>query len=285
VLSLAGRQEGAISWPQLRQAGASEGWIRHRLRTGWLRRAHRGAYLVGPLVTSNSHAMAAVLALGGGALLSHDPAAGLWGFRPARVGPIEVTVPARKTRGRDGIRVHRSVLHPADITRHHGIPVTSPARTLLDLATQVTQRELDRATEEAQVQRRVTPHSLTEQFKRYPRHRGTAALKRAIRADPKLTRSEAERLALQLIHAARLPEPETNARIGGWEVDLLWRTQRLIVEIDGYTFHSSRSAFERDRRKDAELTAHRFRVIRLTWRQLTDEPEALVAVLAAALAA
>jgi very-short-patch-repair endonuclease len=229
--------------------------------------------------------MAAVLALGEAALLSHDPAAVLWGYRPARIGPIDVTVPARKTRGRNGIRVHRSTLHPADASHQHGIPVTSPARTLLDLATQVTQRELDRATEEAQVQRRVSIHSLDEQFSRYPRHRGTAALRNAVQTDPQLTRSEAERRLLALIRAARLPGPRVNARIGGYEVDFHWPGAKLVVEIDGYAFHSSRSSFEHDRRRDAVLAARAWRVVRVTWRQLTDEPEALVAVLAAALAA
>jgi very-short-patch-repair endonuclease len=180
--------------------------------------------------------------------------------------------------------MHRSRLHPRDATRHHGIPVTSPARTLLDLATQLPQRDLDRATEQAQVHRLVSDHSLNEQFRRYPRHRGTAALRRAVRTDPRLTRSEAERRLLELIRAARLPAPETNTNVEGYEVDLLWREERLIVEVDGYAFHSSRRSFERDRRRDRELQAAGYRVLRLTWRELTDEPEAVIATLAAALA-
>ena len=174
---------------------------------GWLRRMHRGVYLVGPLEAPHSRAMAATLAAGAGAVLSHYSAAVLWGLRPPREGPTDVTVPGRKTRPRPGIRVHRGHLHPTDVTRHHGVPVTSPARTLLDLATTVTQRDLARATEEAQVQRRVSTHSLNEQFSRYPTHRGTAALRKAIRTDPALTRSEAERRLLALIRAARLPDP------------------------------------------------------------------------------
>ena len=107
----------------------------------------------------------------------------------------------------------------------------------------------------------------------------------AIQTDPNLTRSEAERRALDLIRAARLPPPETNVRVCGHEVDFLWRRQRLIVEVDGYAFHSSRRSFERDRRKDQALGAQGYRVIRVTWRQLTEEPEVVVATLAAALAA
>jgi very-short-patch-repair endonuclease len=228
--------------------------------------------------------MAATLAVGHGALLSHYPAAVLWGLRPARPGPIDVTVPGRETRDRDGIRTHVAHLHTRDAMRREGIPVTSPARTLLDLATTATQRDLDRAVEEAQIHRLASDHALNEQFSRYPRHRGTAALRKAIRTDPSLTRSEAERRLLELIRAARLLMPEANARLNGYEVDFLWREQRLIVEVDGYAFHSSRRSFERDRRRDADMAAAGWRVVRVTWRQLTEEPEAVIAALAAALA-
>jgi very-short-patch-repair endonuclease len=199
--------------------------------------------------------MAATLAAGAGAVLSHHPAAVLWGFRPPREGPIDVTVPDRKTRGRPGIRVHRSHLHPTDMTRKDGM------------------------------QRRVSTHSLTEQFKRYPQHRGTAALRKALRTDPALTRSEAERRFLELIRAARLPEPEANTQLQGYEVDFLWREAALIVEVDGYAFHSSRSSFERDRGRDATLAGGGWRVVRFTWWQIVEEPEAVIARLAAALAA
>jgi very-short-patch-repair endonuclease len=275
-----------VTSAQLAEAGLSRHAIAHRLGTGWLRRMHRGVYLVGPLETQHSRAMAATLAVGEEALLSHYAAAVLWGLRPAREGPIDVTVPGRETRHRNGIRTHTVThLHRTDATRKDGILVTSPARTLLDLAATATQRDLDRATEEAQVQRRVSTHSLNEQFSRYPTHRGTAALRKAVRTDPALTRSEAERRALELIRAARLPPPETNTRINGYEVDLVWRKQRLIVEIDGYAFHSSRSSFERDRGRDAALAGRGWRVVRFTWRQIVDEPEAVIARLAAALAA
>jgi very-short-patch-repair endonuclease len=284
VLALARDQHGILAWRQIERAGLSAGWVEHRVGIGWLQRMYRGVYLVGPLQAPHSRAMAATLTAGPGALLSHHPGVVLWGFRPPPVHTMHVTVPGRKVRDREGIRMHRSRLHPADATRLHGIPVTSAERTLLDYAATATANELDRAINEAQVQRRVSVHSLNEQFSRYPTHRGTTALKKAIRTDPKLTRSEAEWRLLQLIRKARLPEPETNVRICSWEVDLLWRAERVVVEIDGYAFHSSRSSFERDRRKDAELTARGWRVIRITWRQLTREPEATVALLASAIA-
>ena len=283
VVALACDQHGAISSRQVARAGLSAGWVRNRVKTGWLRPMHRGIYLVGPLESAYSRPMAATLAAGPDALISHYPAAVLWGLLPSTDGPIDVTIPERKARNRPGVRVHRARLHPHDGTRRHGIPVTSAARTLLDLATTATAKELDRAANDAWNLRLVSTHSLNEQFSRYPRHRGTAALKMAHSTEPRLTRSEAERSALELIRKARLPTPETNVRIGGYEVDLLWRAASLIVEIDGYAFHSSRRAFERDRRKDRELHALGYRVIRITWRELVEEPEAVVAALAAAL--
>jgi very-short-patch-repair endonuclease len=198
---------------------------------------------------------------------------------------MHVTVTARDARGPAEIEVHRVTdLHPTDRTEHQRIPVTSPARTLLDLATQVSAKHLSRATDEARVHRLVTDLSLSEQFQRYPHHRGAAALKHALQTEPALTRSEAERQFLELIRAARLPEPEVNAQLGPYEVDFLWRDQNLVVEVDGYAFHSSRSSFERDRRRDATLAARGTRVMRVTWRQISNEREALVATLALATA-
>ena len=254
--------------------------MRHRVARGWLRRLHRGVYLVGPLETPHTRAMAAVLATDG--IVSSYPAAVLWDWRPPREGPMHVIASA--ARSRPDIVVHHATLHPRDITRRHGIPVTSAARTLLDLAATEPTAELERALNEAGLQRRVSPHSLNEQFSRYPHHRGTAALKKAITTEPRLTRSDLERIVLGLIRRARLPEPETNVRVEGHEVDLLWRDHGLIVEIDSWAFHSMRSSFEQDRRRDQRLTTAGYRVIRITDRQLTSEPELVVATLTRALA-
>jgi len=128
----------------------------------------------------------------------------------------------------------------------------------------------------------VTEQSLDAQFERYPRHRATRALRHATTPDPAFTRSEAERRLLDLIRAARLPVPQTNIRVAGHEVDFFWPTANLVVEVDGFAFHSTRAAFERDRVRDRELLAHGHRVLRVTWRQLVDETEALVASLAQA---
>jgi very-short-patch-repair endonuclease len=286
VLAVARRQHGAITAVQLADAGVGRHCVARLVRAGWLRRLYRGVYLVGPLEAPFTRATAAVLAYGEDALLSHHAAAVLWAVCPPPLPEIDITVrTATGIHSRGPLRAHRCRnLHPHDVTRRHGIPVTAPARTLLDLATQLTRRDLARAVEEAQVLHLVTVASLNEQFDRYPKHRGTAALRKAIRPEPALTRSEAERRFLELIRRARLPEPRTNVRIGGYEVDFYWPDHDLIVEIDGYTFHSSRGAFERDRRRDAELGALGLRVIRVTWRRLVDESEALVANLAVATA-
>jgi very-short-patch-repair endonuclease len=286
ILAFARRQHGLVAARQIVAAGVSRDALRHRVSTGWLRRRHRGVYLVGPLETPHTAAMAAVLAYGEGALLSHYPAAVLWGLRPAPAHTMHVTVVASGLTSRDGIGAHRTRhLHPADATRQHGIPVTSPARTLLDLAATASAKTLARATDEARIHRLVTDGSLNEQFERYPAHRGIRALTHAIETEPRLTRSEAERRLLELIRAARLPDPQTNVLVDRYEVDFLWPEHHLVVEVDGYAFHSMRRSFERDRRRDARLTAMGYRATRVTWRQITDEPEAVIATLAAQLAA
>ena len=285
AVELAGRQHGVISLEQLKLAGLGRHPVAHRVKTGWLRPLHRGVYLVGPLESAHSRLMAAALAAGPGALISHYPAAVLWGLRAPREGPVDVTIPDRRARNRPGIRVHTARLHPHDATRRLGIPVTSAARTLLDLAASEPTALLERAVNEAEVQRRVSLHSLIEQFSRYPRHRGTAALKDAMRLEPKLTRSRAERLMLALIREAGLPIPDTNVIVAGHEIDMLWRDQRLMVEIDSWEFHSVRRSFEHDRERDQALVAAGWRVVRVTWRQITRERIRVAATLATALAA
>ena len=153
---------------------------------------------------------------------------------------------------------------------HCGLSLTTPARTLHDLAPLLPQRDLDRAVEEAVIRGLARPHELATR----------PALREATIAEPRLTRSEAERRLLKLIRAARLPTPATNVRVAGWEVDAFWPRHRLIVEVDGYAYHGNRAAFERDRRKDAALIAAGYRVVRVTWRQIADEPHVVVALLA-----
>ena len=189
---------------------------------------------------------------------------------------------ARHPVDRAGIRIHFSSDLPAsDVTTRHGIPVTTPLRTLLDLAAVASAGELERAVQEAQVRGLVTADQLR---RRAVGVRGAPALRAALALEPALTRSEAERRLLTLIRAAGLPRPQTNVRIGPYEVDAVWAQPRVVVEVDGFAFHGTRSAFERDRRRDADLAARRYTVLRFTWRELTRRPEAVIARIAAVLA-
>ena len=166
-----------------------------------------------------------------------------------------------------------------DHTTHHGLRITTPARTIADLSASLPAVALQRLIEEAQ-RRRLTTRVELE------RHApGRPALRAALAADeePRLTRSEAERRLLELIRAAGLPAPRTNARVAGLEVDVLWPAQRLIVEVDGYEFHGPRPAFERDRRRDGRLLAAGYRVLRVTWLELVERPERVLATIVAAL--
>jgi very-short-patch-repair endonuclease len=173
----------------------------------------------------------------------------------------------------------------ADLERtvHRGLPVTTPEQTLLDLAATIGFGDPAHAVEEARVLRLVTDGSVREFTGRNARRPGTRALLRTLSHEPRLTRSQAERRLLAVVGRAGLPLPETNVRVLGHEVDALWRDQRLIVEVDGFDAHGTRAAFERDRRRDAELVAAGYRVIRVTWRQLRDEPERVIAGLPGAL--
>jgi very-short-patch-repair endonuclease len=278
VAFVAGR-EGVATTGELRRLGVTRAILRDRIRRGWLIRRHSGVYLVGPLTGPFSEEMAAVVAIGADAALSLHAGAALWRMRPAVGGPIDVSVQGRHARSRPGIRVHN--VRAFERTVHRGIPVTTPAWTLLDLAAILGADDLARAVEEARVLGLVSPAEL----ERLPRRPGRAALLDAVRVEPRMTRSEAERRLLALVRRAGLPTPRTNVRVAGHEVDALWPRQRLIAEVDGFAAHGlTRAQFERDRARDAQLVAAGHRVIRITWRQLRHEPEAIVANLAAALA-
>jgi very-short-patch-repair endonuclease len=287
IPELAAKQRGVITRAQLLELGLTRTTIDNWVKHSRLHPLYRGVFLLGhPRPIAGARELAAVLACGRDAALSHLSAAGLWRLLPGREGDVDVTVPGRNPGRKPGIRVHRvSALDPRDIRKLGEIAITSPARTILDLAAVVRARELEQALAEAYARRLARRSELVSLLARRSSRPGARAL-RALLDDgtPALTRSQAEERLLALIRAAELPAPETNIRIGRHEVDFLWREQRLVVEVDGFAFHSSRSAFERDRRRDAELGMLGFRVTRITWRQIVNEPEALVARLAAALA-
>lgn len=222
--------------------------------------------------------MAAVLAAGADAVLSHRSAAALWGIRETAASRIDVTLP-RWSRRRAGIAAHQAALGPDEITVRCGIPVTSAPRTLLDLASLLAPRQLERAAEQAEALALTDPLSLGDLVARHHGRPGVRALRRILdswHVGATLTRSELEERFVSFLDARGFARPEVNAWIetaAGWfEVDFLWRRERVIVELDGYMHHGTRAAFERDRARDRALQAAGWRVIRVTWRQLHDAP-------------
>jgi predicted transcriptional regulator of viral defense system len=244
IARLAARQHGMVTRVQLLNAGLSSADIDYRLRIGRLVRVHNGVYAVGHIPPSpHARAMAAVLACGPGAVLSHRSAAALWGMGVRWTTDIDVTTRAK--RSRRGIRVHRSrTLTGADVTRHYGIPVTTPARTLLDLAAVLDDTALTRAVNEARLARKGVTTELAALLARSP-GRATTRLKPILDHDP--TRSTLEDAFLKFVKDHGLPTPEVNQVIAGHEVDILWRHQRLVVELDSRTHHDTDAAFETDR--------------------------------------
>jgi very-short-patch-repair endonuclease len=283
VIALAARQFGVVATAQLFDAGLGRSSISHRVTTGMLTRLFRGVYMVGPLSGEWTRAFAAMLACGDGAVVSHLAAAATWRLRAPPDDDIDLIVTGRHRAGQAGLHVHRCHLDRRDTRVRQGLRVTAPARTLLDLAATLPQRELERAVNEAQILRLTTPAQIHSLLARSSRHRGAGALAQALRSEPGLTRSRAERLLRELVRKVGLPEPRTNAHVGGYEVDALWPAHKLIVEVDSWEFHHTRGAFERDRRKSQDLEALGYRVLRITAWQLRHEPEVVAARLAVAL--
>ena len=237
--------------------------------------------------------MAAVLACGPGAVLSHRSAATLLDLRRDGRAAVELTSPRQAGRRRSGIHLHRSrTLAPEDITEVNGIPCTTVARTLVDLAEVLDDRGIARIAERAErlflLDLRAVQGALRRAGPRRRAGRLESLLTDAWRAPP--TRSELERRFLELLRAARLPDPEANAWIpfpdgGGAEADFLWRDRRLVIETDGRETHATRTAFERDRLRDQRLAVAGYRVIRFTWRQVVKQPQAVTATMASLLRA
>jgi very-short-patch-repair endonuclease len=223
---------------------------------------HRGVYAVGHLPPSpHAKAMAAVLACGPNALLSHRSAGALYGLI-RHDGPVDVTAPSKHTH--KGITVHRSATQ--DRTTHYGIPVTTPARTLLDLADVLDPASLTRAVNEARLRHLLSADHLAQTLAASPGRRTSA-----FKVTPTPTRSVFEDAFLAFVDRHDLPRPEVNQRVHGYEVDMLWRPQRLVAELDGRAYHEH--AFEHDRERDADLLAAGLTTVRVTWRRLTQTPE------------
>jgi very-short-patch-repair endonuclease len=268
---------------------------RGRWRPGWLRAGCTGfigVYAVGhPLLTAEGRWMAAVLACGEGTLLSHRSAAILWGLRESGGPRVDVSTTRRVGRGRAGIRVHlRASLGAADSGSCRGVPCTSVARTLLDLAAVLRPSELENACDRAEQLRLFDGRAIEELLARTRGERGTKRLRETLEQlnpSSQLTRSEIERLMLALCRTYSLTQPVVNGWIQldgvGFSPDFLWPEAKLIVETDGAETHRTRRAFEADRRRDQLLAEAGYTTLRFTWRQVTTEPERVARTIEAVL--
>jgi very-short-patch-repair endonuclease len=270
IAVLSARQHGVVARAQLPAAGIGRRAVQRRIESRRLHPLYRGVYAVGhSVVSERARWMAATLATNG--VLSHRSAGALWSIRPWS-GRIDITTPWRTSR-RPGILLHRAVLAPDEITVHDGIPVTTPARTQLDLAGVLQRHQLQQATNEAERLRLPGAHELA---KRHPTKKGVAGL----RAPVAHTKRDLEARFQAFLNDRRFPTPQTNVLIGGYEADCVWPAKKLIVELDSWEYHRTRSDFENDRQRDRRLAAKGWTVLRITWRDL-DEPGRLAAELAA----
>jgi very-short-patch-repair endonuclease len=284
IARIGARQDNVISREQLLAAGLGRGAIAHRVAAGAWQRLHNSVYLLGPAPpTLMARARAAGLACGTGAVVSHRSAAEMFGLLPETRGDVHVTVAGRNVAPREGVSRHRiAAFGPGQVTNMRGIPVTSVARTICDLAATEPQREVEHAYQEALYRRIVTDRQIAAVLQREPRRRGTPVI-RALLDNPAMTRSERERALLRLLSSAQLPKPLTNVRLHGYLVDAYWPEHGLVLEFDGWQAHGHRSAFETDRKRDQVMAAHGLRVIRVTDRQLKYELVAVVARIAMSL--
>ena len=275
VSELAESQHGLVTLAQLIEQGTTPRMVEVRRRTGFLHPVHRGVYAVGHRpITDEARWHAAVLACGDGALLSHRSAAAMWRVRESSTPFVDVTAPTRRGYGKPGITVHRATtLAPIDHDVCHGVPVTSVARTMIDLATVVSESSLEYAIHRAEARRMLTPADLHEILARLPRKKGTAPV-RAIVGAPHhdldaRTRGPWERRFLAVCRAHEIPEPRVNEWIaldipaGGLEVDFSWPLRALVVEVDEEASHRTLRARRNDPERDRALRAAGWRVVRI----------------------
>jgi predicted transcriptional regulator of viral defense system len=284
IARVAGRQDNVITLEQLRSTGLGRGAIGHRVAAGSMQRLHRAVYLLGAAPpTLMARARAAAMACGGDAVVSHRSAAEMFGLLPETERDVDVTVAGRNFAPRSGIARHRVAQLPSHhVTKMRGIPVSSVARTIADLAATGSPRDVESAFQEALYRKIVTERAVTAIVQGEPRRRGAGVI-RALLKDPRMTRSEKERALLKLIDAAHLPRPVTNVRLHGYLVDAYWPEQGLALEVDGWDAHRHRLAFESNRKRDQVLLAHGVRTMRVTGRQLENEALSLTARIAGSL--
>lgn len=285
---IAAIQKGFAARDQLLAAGLGRGAIVHRLGTGRLRERYRGVYLVDRAVAEPlGEEVAAVLHFGGYAVLSHRSAALIWGVLGTPPPQVTLTIVGKSGRSRHGLRLHRLPLDRREIRIRHRLPLTAPARTLLDLAAEAADADLEEAVAVAFQRGLANLDEIRAALVRAPGRKGIRRLASLLESGQAsgFTRSKAERRMRALLRAAELPQPRCNVPLLGYVADFLWAGHNLVVEVDGYLFHSDRASFERDRRRDQVFAAAGYTVIRVTCAQLTDEPLAVIARVAQALAA
>jgi very-short-patch-repair endonuclease len=271
IAKLANRQRGYVARRQLLAAGIGAKAIDHRIKTGRLIPVYAGIYAVGHLPTlPQDRAFGALLACGKGAVLSHGSAASLWGIFKSWRMPFEVT--ASSARRRRGIRGHRAALIRADISTQLGVRATSPARTLLDIAPRVTEKTLSRAVNELRTARHLRIQDLADLLQRCRHHPGARRLIPFVETADNATRSKFERDFLAFTERFGLPRPQINVRVAGREADAYFPEERVIVELDGYEFHSSKHQFRADRDNDTEALTLDIVTLRMTTDRLERGP-------------
>ena len=274
IAALARKQHGYVTRGQLLKLGLTARAIEYRIEVGRLIPVYAGIYAVGHIpLGQEARAHAAVLACGDGAVLSHGSAAALWKY--VRHWPRRFEVIAACDRRRNGIKVRRTkTLTRSDVTRQLGVPVTSPARTVFDMAPRFkTDAALRRLVNDARLTRTFHLGALAELLARHPRHPASKRLKPFVEAPTGATRSELEDLFLDFACRYGLPQPTVNARRGRRELDFLFPEERVIVEIDGWEFHRDRGSFERDRDRDADHLAAGILTVRVTEERLKGSPD------------
>ncbi len=281
IAALATRQAGRVSREQLLALGLGPGAIDHRRASGRLHLATRGVYAVGHLhLCGDAARWTALLACGPDAVLSHRSAAGLWGILPHPATIVQLTLPGQRGRKRrgEGIRTHRALVPRSERTRRHGLPVTSLARTLLDVAATESRRTVEQALDGADTQRvldlraidAIAPPGSTRPGARHLRtvlaehHPGTT-----------ITKSDLEEAMLAICRRHALPRPAFNAYVEGWEIDVVWRAHRLAVEVQSTRFHATSQRIARDAEKEADLMAAGWRVLHVADLHVVHEPEAV----------
>jgi very-short-patch-repair endonuclease len=273
IAAIAGTRHGLVTAQQLLAVGLTRHDIAYRTKIGRLHRVYRGVYAVGHRpISAHARAMAAVLAGGPGAVLSHGSAATLWGIHRHWRAPFEVTAAHR--RGRAGLRVHRSrTLIAQDVTEHFGIPVTTPARTLLDNAPRLREEAFARAFNELRLARFLFFDDVAELLDRHPPTRAAKRLRGQV-TNPRRapTRSDWERMFPRFVKRFSLPEPLVNTEVAGHEADLYFPEHKLVIELDGYDTHRTRASFESDRDRDADRLAAGLATVRMTWDRFSVTP-------------